>query len=169
VPYAAQAKAALLAYPAKTAQLIRVTQIPTGPDPAQSVIDVLWYNIVATNDAILKLGGNPFDNHFRWYFGSNGDLLLNLKVQRFKADDAALRAIAAGYQTTGRFQVPLVTLHTTGDNVVPFGHELIYATKITLHGSLSNFVGLPVARCGHCSFTPAEAVTGLAVMLLKAH
>ncbi len=168
VPGAALVKAALVANPSKTAQLLKVTQIPTGPDPAQSVLDVLWYNVVATDNAVAKLGGNPYDNRVRFYFGSNNDLLLNLKVERFKADQAALQAIAVGYQTTGKLTVPLVTLHTTGDNVVPFGHELIYFTKVALTGSLGNYAGLPVARYGHCNFTPTDAVVGIGVLLLKA-
>jgi hypothetical protein len=167
VPYAAQVYAALVANPAKTAQLLKVTRVPTGPDPAQSIIDVLWYNVTATNDAIAKLGGNPYDNRFRFYFGSSNDLLLNIKVHRFSADSAALKAIAAGYQTTGKLKIPLVTLHTTGDNVVPFVHELLYGGKVALNGSLNNYVGLPVVRYGHCNFTPTEAVIGLWVLLLK--
>ena len=51
-------------------QLLKVTGVPTGPDPAKSIIDVLWYNVTATNNAIAKLGGNPYDNRFRFYFGS---------------------------------------------------------------------------------------------------
>lgn len=166
-PYADKIRAALLADPAKAAQLTKVTRVPTGPDPQQSVIDVLWYNAVETNDAFQKLGGSPYDNRFRWYSGSSNDLLLNLSVQRFKPDSAAVQAVSAGYQTTGKVTVPLVTLHTTGDNVVPFPHEILYTTKVALSGSLNNFVPIPISRYGHCQFTPVEAVIGLWIMLLK--
>jgi hypothetical protein len=167
--YAPLVRAALLANPSKMQQLLNVTRIPIGPDPAQSIIDVLWYNATATNDAIAKLGGNPYDNRNRLYLGSNNDLLLNLRVQRFSADSAALQAIAAGYQTTGKLGIPLVTLHTTGDNVVPFAHELLYGVKVVSTGSLGNYVGLPVARYGHCNFSPTDAIVGLGALLLKTH
>jgi hypothetical protein len=169
VPYGAQVYAALVTNPAKTAQLLKVTGVPTGPDPAKSIIDVLWYNVTASKDAIAKLGGNPYDNRFRLYFGSSNDLLLNLKVHRFSADAAALQAIAAGYQTTGKLKIPLVTLHTTGDNVVPFVHELLYGGKVALNGSLGNYIGLPVVRYGHCNFTATDAVIGLGALLAKTH
>ena len=97
----------------------------------------------------------------------SNDLLLNLKVHRFNADNAALQAIAAGYQTTGKLKIPLVTLHTTGNNVVPFVHELLYGGKVVLNGSLNNYVGLPVVRYGHCNFTPTEAVIGIGALLAK--
>ena len=167
VPYAAQIKAALDANPSKRTQLLNVTHIPTGPDPDQSILDVLWYNAVATNDAFAKLGGNPYDNHAKLYFGSSNDLALNLKIQRFKADAVALVAIANGYQTTGKLSVPMITLHTTGDNVVPYLHELIYIGKSAQQKSLNNLVPLPVLRYGHCNFTPVDAVIGLWSLFLK--
>ena len=128
---------------------------------------MLAYNVLEANDAIAKLGGNPYDNHSRWYFGSGEDLSLNLKVQRFTADATALQAIADGYQTTGKLNVPLVILHTTGDNVVPFWHEFMYLNKVSQQNSNENFIVLPVFRYGHCNFTPTDAVIGLYILLLK--
>jgi len=167
VPYAAQIKAVMDGAPAKRSQLLNVANIPAGPDPSQSVLDVLAYNILEADDAIAKLGGNPYDNHIKFYFGSSNDLLLNLKVQRFKASSVALAAIASGYQTTGKLEVPLVTLHTTGDNVVPYLHELIYLGKAAQQKSLGNLVSLPVFRYGHCNFTKTDAIIGLGALLLK--
>jgi len=167
VPYSAIIYAALNAAPGKMSQLINVTHVATGPDPAQSLIDVLAYNILEANDAIAKLGGNPYDNRSKLYFGSSNDLLLNFSVKRFKASPVALAAIAAGYQTTGKLSIPLVTLHTTGDNVVPYLHELIYFGKAAQRHSLGNLVSLPVFRYGHCNFTEGDAVVGLLALLLK--
>ena len=59
-----------------------------------TVTGVLWYNIFATNDAIARLGGQPFDNKTRLYHGSDNDLRLNLGVQRAAADPAALAEVA---------------------------------------------------------------------------
>jgi len=167
VPYSTKIKNALNASPSKRSQLLKVANIPAGPDPAQSALDVLSYNILEADDAIAKLGGNPYDNHAKLYFGSSNDLLLNLEVKRFKASPVALAAIAAGYQTTGKLSVPLVTLHTTGDNVVPYLHELVYIGKAASQKSLGNLVSLPVIRYGHCNFTETDAVIALAALLLK--
>ncbi len=168
--YVPNIKAALAANPSATAQLLRVTHAPVGTDPstvAKTVVDVLWYNVFATNDAVAELGGQPFDNSRRLYLGSDNDLLLNLFVRREVADPSALTAIGP-YQTTGSLGRPLVTLHTTGDPIIPYGHEQLYALKTLLTGSAALHSNIPIMRYGHCQFTAAEVVFGFFVLLLEA-
>jgi hypothetical protein len=38
-------------------------------------------------------------------------------------------------KTSGQLSVPLVTLHTTGDPIVPFLHEALYADKVAAAGA----------------------------------
>ena len=130
---------------------------------ANTTLDLLWYNVFGTNDAVHKLGGNPYGNRLRWYFGSSDDWKLNVRVARFTASRAAVGALQA-YKTSGDLSIPLVTLHTTGDDVVPFWQELLYLGKVGVSG-LGPFVPLPVFRYGHCNFTPGEvlAAFGLTV------
>ena len=71
---------------------------------------------------------------------------LNLLVPRYHADPTALATIDASYQTTGRLEAPLVTMHTTGDPVVPYWHEPLYTLKALPSGLLHT--NLPVARYG---------------------
>jgi anti-sigma factor RsiW len=66
--------------------------------------------VFAINDAIVKLGGQLFDNARRLYLGSSNDLRLNLRVKRLSADAAALAEMAAPYDTTGVLARPLVIL-----------------------------------------------------------
>jgi len=84
--YGPAVAAALAAHPGRAIELLRVAKAPYEPgNPvtiARTVLDILWYNIFATNDARLKLGGNPFGNRLHWYWGSTNDLRLNLRVQR---------------------------------------------------------------------------------------
>jgi pimeloyl-ACP methyl ester carboxylesterase len=154
---------ALAASPAKALELMRVSHAAFDPaNPAtivQTTIEVLAYNIFATNDAGAVLGGNPFGNRLRWYFGSSNDLRLNLGVRRFTASPVALAALRA-YNTSGDLTIPLVTLHTTLDDVVPFGHEIVYLFKVDPSGR-GKFLPLPVARYGHCNFTTNEVVAAL--------
>ncbi len=105
----------------------------------------------------MKLGGNPFGNRLRWYFGSSNDLRLNLLVQRFTASPVA-RAALTQYETNGNLSIPLVTLHTTGDELIPFWHELLYLPKVDLSGR-GRFFPIPVVRYGHCNFTANEVLT----------
>jgi pimeloyl-ACP methyl ester carboxylesterase len=79
--------------------------------------------ILGTADANATLGGQPFDNHSRIYFGSSNDFLLNLRVERYTASPAALAAVAGNYETSGKLKIPIVTLHTTGDPIIPTGRR----------------------------------------------
>jgi pimeloyl-ACP methyl ester carboxylesterase len=158
---------ALAQNPGRAAELIKVSRAAVDPaDPTtipETVINLLTYNVLGANDAAGKLGGNPFGNRFRLYFGSSNDLRLNLQVQRFTASPVA-RAALDRYETNGDLSIPLVTLHTTRDEVVPFWHELLYLPKVDL-SDRGRFLPIPVARYGHCNFTANEVVTafGLAV------
>lgn len=166
--YVADIQAAAAAKPGAFSQTYKVEDIPVDPsDFSKSAVDVLRYSFFATNDANAKLGGNPFDNRFRWYFGSTNDFLMNWKIKRYRADSAALNEIAANYQTSGMLPKTLVTMHTTGDPVVPYWHMNQYGLKVLLKGSLGNYAHIPVFRYGHCAFEPAEIVFGFAVMVAK--
>jgi hypothetical protein len=152
-------------------QLFNVTRAPTDPGGAttrgQTAVDILWYNVFATNDGITTLGGQPFDNRHRDYTGSDNDFLLNFLVQRFSADSTALAEIQAHYQTSGKLSRPLVSMHTTGDHLVPYWHETVYLGKVTSTGSLMNFYTIPISRYGHVNFTLSEILDGFALLVNK--
>lgn len=152
-------------------QWVRVAQLPFDADNylatvAVSVADVLRYSVVNVNDAAATLGGFPFDNRSRWYFGSDNDLLLNLLVTRVSADAPAVTAMNTLYATTGVLRRPLVTLHTLRDQQVPYFHEILYIFKTLASGSfLTRHFNLSVDRFEHCNFTPEEALFSFFVML----
>lgn len=141
-------------------QLLKVTQVPydvTMASPKSETIEgLLWYNVFSTNDGIQKLGGQPFDNQKRIYSGSNDDVQLNQGVKRFSADQAALTEIAAYYQTSGKLTVPLVTLHTTGDPIIPYWHVSGYQGKTILADNIALHEHFKIERYGHCTFTIFE-------------
>ena len=157
--YAPAVVLALVANPAAARELVRITGVPVERDDivaiATSVIGVLWYNVIGTADAQQRLGGQPFDNSDRVYSGSSDDAALNAGVARFTADPAALAAVAE-FETTGNLQVPIVTLHTTGDPIVPFEQQSVYAAKVERAGSTPRLRQIAVERYGHCSFEASE-------------
>ena len=57
---------------------------------------------------------------------------------------------------TGRIDVPLLTLHTTGDTFVPFSLEQSYRRKAAAAGAGDRLVQRAVRRPGHCEFQTAE-------------
>ncbi|MGC9349342.1 MAG: hypothetical protein ACP5JG_14470 [Anaerolineae bacterium] len=143
-------------------QLLSVTGAsPYEFDPPTSTVTIeklLWYNVFATEDAKRKLGGQPFDNTTRNYEGSFDDVALNSGVARIAADAAAVSEIEAFYQTTGYLDRPLVTLHTTGDYVVPYWHVPLYEEKVTQAGSGALYQHFRSDVHGHCTFNALEVL-----------
>ncbi len=150
---------------AKVDQLLAVTGIPTPDDQAENIADAiedaLWYNIKATNDAVTTLGGRPFGNQDRVYSGSNDDVALNAQLARFTADAAALTEIAKNYQAGGYLQVPLVTMHTNRDPVVPYVQTDLYKAKVDAQGRSAYYQNVAVDAFGHCTFQPIQALEAL--------
>ncbi len=131
-----------------------------------SVKDVLRYGVVDLNDGAQTLGGFPFDNIGRVYSGSSNDALLNLLVQRVAADPVAVEAMNTSYRTTGVLTRPLITLHTTRDQQVPYIHEKLYALKTLASGALiTRHLPIKIEVFGHCNFTPDEVLASFAIML----
>ncbi len=137
-------------------QLLAITGAPfDGADPVTkmaTIKDLLWYNVFATNDATAKLSGQPFDNRSRLYRGGTDDELLNQAAARYDADPAALTALAA-YETSGYLTRPLITLHTTGDPIVPYWHAIQYQAKVAAAGRSAFHEAVTVDGYGHCQFT----------------
>ena len=166
--YAPKVVQAVSSHPARTSQLLSVTGAPIDPaNPAstlETVLGLLWYNVYATNDGVLTLGGQPFDNSTTKYTGSLNDVLLNRKVKRFIADPIALAEIG-NYQTSGVLGVPLVSLHTTGDPIVPYWHTLLYDFKVQVSGSSLRYTNIPVLRYGHCNFNQVEVLVAFGLLI----
>jgi len=157
--YASAVAAALAADPDRTLQLLTVSGAPHGaadlPAASATVLDALWYDVFALPDASTRLGGQPYDNVGRTYQGSSDDAALNAGVARVTAD-ANGRAGLASFETGGSLAVPLVTLHTTRDPVVPAGQSVLYGEKIAAAGAGALLAQRTVDRYGHCAFEAAE-------------
>lgn len=54
--------------------------------------------------------------------------------------------------------MPVVTLHTTGDPLVPFWHMVEYRAKVEAAGAAGSYEQYAVARYGHCTFTAVEVL-----------
>ncbi len=164
--------AAMSSDPGAVEQLFRVTKAATDPSDPSSTISValhlLGYSIFATSDLQETAGGNPYGNRHRLYWGSDDDVALNQGVERVRADRPARRYLRRYYRPTGVLAKPLVSLHTTMDDLVPFNHEIIYFFRTIKTGSANNFTLIPVNRFGHCEFTPQEVLTSFAIMIYKA-
>ncbi len=182
-----QILAFIQSHPTAALQLITSGKAPIDPlKPKETIVatilGILDYNIKATDEARFEFShdpdaylkpvlGNPYSDIDRWLgtwfdFGLNG--WVRAGNDRFQADPKALTDIGFNYQTNGKLAVPLVTLHTTGDPIVPYWQELTYAVRVWKAGRIQNLISLPVARYGHCAFTPKEAIFAFALAVFKA-
>jgi hypothetical protein len=92
-----------------------------------------------------------------------------LKVKRFRADSDAVDEMRDHYNTSGKLEIPLITMHTKRDQQIPYWHEIFYNLKTISKGSfLTDHFNIPIDRYGHCDFTLEEALGGFAMMLLYA-
>lgn len=142
--------------------LLAVTAAPFDTADAstktKTIKDLLWYNVFATNDATAKLGGQPFDNLTRLYSGSSDDGGLNAGIARYGAAESALTALVA-YETSGQLIRPLVTLHTTGDPIVPAWQATRYTAKVAAVGRSAFLESMTLDNYGHCQFNTIGVLT----------
>ena len=61
----------------------------------------------------------------------------------------------------GQIQVPVLTMHTTGDGLVVPENEQAYRSVVDRNGHASLLRQIFVNRAGHCAFTPAETITAV--------
>lgn len=165
--YVPRIEAAIAANPLATFNLISTSKaaidLGSSASVQQTVRNLLAYSTFTTNDAIAKLGGNPVGNLFRLYTGSTDDVRLNRSILRVSADPATLFTIPP-YQTSGRLTVPLVTMHTTADEIVPFWHQVLYQLKAKPTGR-GKLTPIAIHRYGHCNFTGLEAVAAFGLLV----
>lgn len=78
-----------------------------------------------------RLGGrNPFSNRDVRYTGSHEDKALNAGVERFSADQSALRDLSFDSDLTGAISIPVLTLHAIDDPTVFIEHEAAYRASL---------------------------------------
>jgi dienelactone hydrolase len=69
----------------------------------------------------------------------------------------------------GQITVPVLTMHTTGDGLVPVEDEKAYATVVHEAGDNALLKEIFVHRAGHCEFTPAETITAFETLAARLH
>jgi hypothetical protein len=74
------------------------------------------------------------------------------------------RAALARFETSGDPAAPISILHTTGDPIVPFFHQVRYAEKVAASGASGLLDRSDVERFGHCTFTSAEVLAAFGAL-----
>jgi hypothetical protein len=148
----------------------------------------ILFGLVLRADQEARIGGNPStnagvdygrqlrrsssDHAVRALYRAAGlslaaDLARLAAAPRITADPAATARLHELTSPSGAVHVPMVTLHTNGDQLATVEHEQAFGATVHRAGSGRQLRQLFTERAGHCTFTPAEIVTALDVVLQR--
>jgi len=109
-------------------------------------------------------GRNPFSNQGVWYTGSHNDLELNLGVQRFQADQSAVRDLSYDSDVTGEISAPVLTVHAINDPTAFVEHESAYRASVTNAGNAQQLVQTFTQESEHSALSDAEYATAISAL-----
>lgn len=162
---------ALNSQPDALRQLLAVTKIPVDTDEStmviEAIISLLWFNVMANNDMIERMGGNPYSNMRKFYRGSDNDWQLNRTITRYRTSRKIRKELNKYYINSGDLTIPTITMHGTGDYVVPIIQQFIYRMKVLFAGKTDKYIGIPVVRYGHVNFEIDEIIGAFSLLLQK--
>jgi pimeloyl-ACP methyl ester carboxylesterase len=95
------------------------------------------------------------------------DLATLKKAKRIKADPGAVAYLSDYIIYNGQLPFPVLTMHTTGDGLVPVENERAYRKVVGQAHDGAMLQEIFVHRAGHCAFTPAETITALETLDLR--
>jgi pimeloyl-ACP methyl ester carboxylesterase len=97
----------------------------------------------------------------------DADLEVLDRAARISANPASLTYLEQNIIYNGEIPIPVLTLHTTGDGLVPFEDEQAYASVVRKANDDPFLRQTYVSRAGHCAFTPAEQIVGLQSLIAR--
>lgn len=92
------------------------------------------------------------------------DLDLLTETADVPFDQSAVGSMLDHSRPSGDLQMPVFSIHTTDDLIVPVEHEEEYADDVLANGNRKLFRQAFVDRPGHCNFTSAELIAGVKVL-----
>lgn len=95
----------------------------------------------------------------------NQDLNTLNATQRIQADSGAVEYLNKYITFNGDLNMPVLTMHTTGDGLVVNQDEQAYKSVVDWRGDANLLRQVFVHRAGHCAFTPAETVTAFHTLI----
>jgi pimeloyl-ACP methyl ester carboxylesterase len=87
------------------------------------------------------------------------------EADRIAADPGVTDFLVQNIIYNGEIQVPVLAMHTSGDGLVVPQNESAYRLVVDQTNDDEFLRQIYVHRAGHCTFTPAETVTALGVLL----
>ncbi len=97
----------------------------------------------------------------------DADLEALNNAPRITADPAAVDYLSQNIIFNGQISVPVLTLHTTDDDVVAVENERAYAEVVAKASNSPLLRQIFVHRGGHCNFTEAETLAALRTLVRR--
>jgi pimeloyl-ACP methyl ester carboxylesterase len=94
----------------------------------------------------------------------HADLAALARAPRIRATPDAVRYMIHNISFSGRLTKPMLTIHTTGDPLVPVQVEHAYADAVRAAGRSALLRQAYVHRAGHCTFTTGEMLAALSTL-----
>jgi pimeloyl-ACP methyl ester carboxylesterase len=146
----------------------------TSPEVASFLFPLVTVGL-GMDDINQTYGGLVAGNDSRLYhvplLNEAENTWLNHDIQRIHADPEAVARAAVWHQSTGVFDIPLVTLHNQVDSLVPISQEEALRVSVEKVGNQANLLqrtvppltvripSTPVSGISHCGFTPAQVTS----------
>ncbi|HEX8927259.1 MAG TPA: hypothetical protein VF786_15775 [Terriglobales bacterium] len=157
-----------------TAQYAATIPIPINQnDPVETISGLMYligFHIRYGADLIERTHDRiPFDNSTVVYNDPvypAADPIINNYVERYTASPDALNYVKQYYTPTGNIKIPMLTVHTTRDPVVPIWHEDLLAQAAAGAGSSNMLVQTKIDRFGHCTMTDQETFAAFQKLIM---
>jgi pimeloyl-ACP methyl ester carboxylesterase len=162
------ALAAMEVDPSGAIAMAQIDQIPipfaTPDELVESILTALAYYATEFTDLTSRTHGHGFfDNSNMQYTGALPPEQLqaiNAGIQRFTASADALNYLEHFYNPSGALRIPMLTLATSRDPVVPGFHQISYRDGVASAGASYFLVQREIERYGHLTFTPRGVGAG---------
>ena len=89
------------------------------------------------------------------------------QAPRISADQGAFEYLARFITFNGDLEKPVMSIHTTGDGLVPVESEQTYRQVVEEEGEARLLRQAFVHRAGHCTFTEGETLAALGALIRR--
>ena len=153
-------KAAIAADPERAARFAQ----RFGRTAGQLPVALAFFQVIA-GELKQRAGGEPFDNRNHIYAGFGDDAAVNRTVKRYASTPAARDYLRQYATPSGRIADPVLTIHTTTDELVLGSDVTADEVPAALAGTSDRFVARFVDAVGHCNFTSAQTGSAFDALL----
>jgi pimeloyl-ACP methyl ester carboxylesterase len=155
------------AHPQPIGLITQISRIPvpyaSSNELVTSVLSAIGFQLQGIDDFYQRTHGHVFfDNSNVTYGGPLPAAYyagLNGCVARYQSTPDAENVLEHWYEPSGDLRIPVITLHTTRDPVVPIFHEALWHDKVVAAGHADKLLQRTTGRYGHVAYTPAELAT----------